>query len=150
MRTTYYYKGDKIMRVIGLDVGTKTIGVAVSDELGWTAQGDTTLNWKEDLIDEGVQLIIDKVNQFKADKLVIGLPKNMDGSLGERALKVKELTELLKQKLDIPIILWDERLSTVSAQRILLEGDVSRKKRKKVIDKMAACIILQNFLDSVK
>jgi putative Holliday junction resolvase len=137
------------MKVIGLDVGTKTIGVAVSDELGWTAQGVTTLMWDEANLNEGVKLISQLVTDFKAQKIVLGLPKNMDGSLGERAQKVKELAEKLKQELGVPIQLWDERLSTVAAEKILLAGDVSRKKRKKVIDKMAAGLILQNYLDSI-
>lgn len=137
------------MRVIGLDVGTKTIGVAVSDELGWTAQGVTTLKWDETNLNHGVKLISQTVNELHAEKVVLGLPKNMDGTLGERANRVKILAERLKEKLDIPVILWDERLSTVAAEKILLAGDVSRKKRKKVIDKMAASVILQSYLDSM-
>jgi len=137
------------MKVIGLDVGTKTIGVAVSDDLGWTAQGVTTLMWDEEHLDEGVRLISQMVTEYSAEKIVLGLPKNMNGSLGERAQKVKELAEKLKQELGLPVLLWDERLSTVAAQKILIAGDVSRKKRKKVIDKLAACMILQNYLDSI-
>jgi putative Holliday junction resolvase len=137
------------MKVIGLDVGTKTIGVAVSDDLGWTAQGVTTLIWDEAHLDDGVRLISQVVTEYSAEKIVLGLPKNMNGTLGERAQKVKELAEKLKQELGLPVQLWDERLSTVAAQKILIAGDVSRKKRKKVIDKMAACMILQNYLDSI-
>ena len=136
------------MRIMGLDVGTKTIGVAVSDELGWTAQGDATMKWDEQQLDQGVELIKAKAAQHQVGTIVLGLPKNMNGSLGERALRIKELAQKIETELQIPVVLWDERLSTVSAQRILIEGDVSRKKRKQVIDKMAACIILQNYLDS--
>ena len=136
------------MRIMGLDVGTKTIGVAVSDELGWTAQGDATMKWDEQQLDQGVELIKAKAAQHQVGTIVLGLPKNMNGSLGERALRIKELAQKIETELQIPVVLWDERLSTVSAQRILIEGDVSRKNRKQVIDKMAACIILQNYLDS--
>ncbi|MDW7673160.1 MAG: Holliday junction resolvase RuvX [Bacillota bacterium] len=136
------------MRVFGLDVGSKTIGVAVSDELGWTAQGVTTLHWEESQLEEGLQKIKELLLQYQVDKIVLGLPKNMDGTEGERAQKVRNLGKALEKALEIPIVYWDERLSTVAAQKMLIAGDVSRKKRKKVIDKMAACMILQNYLDS--
>ncbi|WLR49954.1 Holliday junction resolvase RuvX [Bacillus tianshenii] len=138
------------MRVLGLDVGTKTIGVAVSDEMGWTAQGIETI--KVDMHDEmretGIERIRELIEQYNVDTIVVGLPKNMNGTIGPRGEACQEYAELLKQELALPAILWDERLSTMAAERVLLKGDVSRKKRKKVIDKMAAVMILQGYLDS--
>lgn len=135
------------MRIMGLDVGDKTIGIAISDELGWTAQGLEVLrrtNLKQDL-----NRLKELVNQYEIKSIVVGLPKNMNGTIGPRGEICKEFANKIKEKITIAdVILWDERLSTVSAERALLEADVSRKKRKKVIDKMAAAIILQNFLDS--
>ncbi|WP_429161235.1 Holliday junction resolvase RuvX [Desulfitispora alkaliphila] len=137
------------MRIIGLDVGSKTIGVAVSDELGWTAQGKDTVKWEESL-ERGVKIIGDLVKEYECDKIVIGFPKNMDGSVGERGIKAQKLAKELEARLSITTVLWDERLTTVAAEKMLLQGDVSRKKRKKVIDKVAAVMILQSYLDSIK
>lgn len=135
------------MRIMGLDLGTKTIGVAISDELGWTAQGIETIqrtgNLKQDL-SRLQQLITD----YEVSKIILGLPKNMDGSIGERGQASEEFANQLKQRLQIPVELWDERLTTVSAERMLISADVSRKKRKNVIDKVAAVFILQSYLDS--
>lgn len=136
------------MKVIGLDVGSKTIGVAISDALGWTAQGLTTVYWNEDEIssaDEELQTII-KENEIS--RVVIGLPKNMNGSIGERGEASERYADYVKKKYNLPVVLWDERLTTMAAERVLLEADMSRKKRKKVIDKMAATMILQGYLDS--
>jgi len=134
------------MRTLGLDVGSKTIGVAVSDELNLIAQGVTTLKRK------GVRLdtkdLLRMIEELKVEKVVVGLPKNMNGSLGPSAKMVLSLVEELKKFIDLPIITWDERLSTVAAQKALLEADVSRKKRKQVVDKVAALLILQGYLDS--
>ena len=133
------------MRILGLDVGTKTIGVAVSDEMGWTGQGIGTIrrtNIRADLAE------LDKyLQQYAVEKIVVGVPRNMDGSIGSAAEQVYSFIERLKEKFSIPIDTWDERLSTVAAERVLLEADISRGKRKKVIDKVAAVLILQGYLD---
>jgi len=134
------------MRILGLDVGSKTIGVAVSDELNLIAQGVTTLKRKGLRLD--IKDLLRMIEEFKVEKVVVGLPKNMNGSLGPSAKMVLSLVAELKKFVDLPIITWDERLSTVAAQKALLEADVSRKKRKLVIDKVAALLILQGYLDS--
>lgn len=137
--------GDKMfMRIMSLDVGFKTIGVAISDELGMTAQGLKTIrrkSMKEDLAE--LQAII---SQFGIKRIVIGLPRNMNGSLGKQARIVLEWIENLKNEIPLPMETWDERLSTVEASKTLLKADLSRKKRKGVIDQLAAVLILQGYL----
>lgn len=133
------------MRFIGLDVGTKTIGVAMSDPLGWTAQGLKTIrrrNLAKDLEELG-----EIITKNQVEKIVVGLPYHMNGSEGASAERARELGEALREAFNLEIIYQDERLSTVAAQRVLLEGNVSRANRKKVIDKMAAAYILQGYLD---
>ncbi|MFC5989218.1 Holliday junction resolvase RuvX [Marinicrinis lubricantis] len=134
------------MRVMGLDVGDKTIGVAVSDELGWTAQGIEVIRRRTEEAD--LQRLTELAAMYNVERIVVGLPKNMNNTIGPRGEICIAFAEMLQQKLSLPVEMWDERLSTVSAQRTLIEADVSRKKRKQVVDKMAASIILQNFLDS--
>ena len=134
-----------LMRIMGLDVGTRTIGMAVSDELGLTAQGLKTLKRKS--MEEDLQEIATIIGQFEINKIVVGLPKNMNGTLGKQAEIVFKWIEVLKDKTHVPVVTWDERLSTVGASKVLLEADLSRKKRKKVIDKLAAVLILQGYLD---
>ena len=135
------------MRVLALDIGDKTIGVAASDPLGWTAQGVETINRTSNKND--LKRLRELVAQFEANTFVIGLPKNMDGTEGERCEFVKNFASKISAALPhVEQIFWDERLSTVAATNILLEADLSRKKRKKVIDKMAAVYILQGWLDS--
>lgn len=138
------------MRIMGLDVGTKTIGVAISDEMGWTAQGIETIKIDMDKQITGLDRIEQLANEYNVTKIVVGLPKNMNGTIGPRGEACQQFAELLRKELNMEVSLWDERLSTMAAERILLSGDVSRKKRKKVIDKMAAVMILQGFLDSKK
>lgn len=133
------------MRIMGLDLGDKTIGVAVSDPLGWTAQGVTTLRRTD--LESDLQQLAGLVQQYEVEEFVLGLPKNMDGSLGPRAEMVRQFAALLRDRLDRPVHLWDERLSTVAAEKHLLGADVSRRGRKKVVDKLAAVYILQGFLD---
>lgn len=136
------------MRVMGLDVGSKTVGVAISDELGWTAQGLTTIKINEEDNDYGFTKIGDIIKEHEIGKIVVGLPKNMNGTIGPRGEACQFYAQELERLYGLPVILWDERLTTMAAERVLLEADVSRKKRKKVIDKMAASLILQGFLDS--
>ncbi|MBM7597859.1 putative Holliday junction resolvase [Virgibacillus halotolerans] len=135
------------MKIIGLDVGSKTIGVAVSDAFGWTAQGLTTINWNELTIDSADAALKEIIAEHEIGKAVIGLPKNMNGTIGERGEASQRYAAHIEAIHDIPTALWDERLTTVAAERVLLEADMSRKKRKKVIDKMAAVMILQGYLD---
>ena len=136
------------MRIIGLDYGDKTIGVAVSDPFGWTAQGleiirrDNPNEYKKSL-----KRLEEIIKQYEVEKIVLGYPKNMDNSEGLRCEKTKEFKKRLEKRFNIPIILYDERMSTVAAQRTLIEANLSRAKRKEVIDKMAAVHILQGFLD---
>ena len=133
------------MRIMGLDVGTHTIGIAISDELGITAQGLKTL--KRESMEEDFKEIAAIIRQFEIEKIIVGLPKNMDGTLGKQAETVLKWMEALKDKIQISVATWDERLSTVGASKVLLEADLSRRKRKRVIDKVAAVLILQGYLD---
>ena len=133
------------MRVIGLDIGSKRIGIAVSDELGFTAQPVETLMSKG--VEADLDRIVTLVDQYGADEIVVGVPYNMNGTEGPEAKKVRALMDKISARLHIPVREWDERLSTVAAERALLEADMSRAKRRKVIDKLAAMIILQVYLD---
>ena len=135
------------MRIMGLDVGSKTIGVAVSDALGWTAQGITTIKWKENDIRSADHELKKLIEEHEIGKAVIGLPKHMNGTIGDRGEASKVFAKHIEKVHGIPTVLWDERLSTIAAERTLLEADLSRKKRGKVIDKVAAVMILQGYLD---
>lgn len=136
------------MRILGLDVGTKTIGVAISDELGWTAQGLETLKRIPNQIGQDLTNIQRFVTEYGVEKIVVGLPKNMNGTIGPSGEMCQEFAENLREHFKLPVILWDERLTTVAAEKMLITADISRKKRKQVIDKMAAVLILKGFLDS--
>lgn len=137
------------MRILGLDVGSKTVGVAVSDELGVTAQKVKTIPIDEKRYNFGMRPLKKLVREFKATAFVLGLPKNMNGSAGPSVSRSKAYGERLKKKFKLPVYYSDERLTTVEAQRVLVEeaGIHDRKKRKQVVDQMAAVLILQNFLD---
>lgn len=135
------------MRVLGLDVGSKTIGVAVSDALQLTAQGISTLTWNENDMSTADDELRKVIEEYEVSEIVVGLPKHMNGNLGERGEISKIYANRLERTFNIPVHLVDERLTTVAAERALLEADVSRKKRGLVIDKIAAVMILQNFLD---
>lgn len=135
------------MRALALDIGDKTIGVAVSDLLGLTAQGVETIRRKSN--NDDLNRLGELVTQFQATTFVIGLPKNMDGTEGNRCEFVRRFAEKIADALpNVQQIFWDERLSTVAATKNLIAADVTRKKRKQVIDKMAAVYILQGWLDS--
>ena len=133
------------MRILGLDLGSHTIGMAISDELGLTAQPLKTLRRKS--MDDDLKEISSVIAQLNIHKIVIGLPKNMDGTLGKQAEIVFQWIKALKGKIQVPVVTWDERLSTVEASKVLLEADLSRRKRKKAIDRLAAVLILQGYLD---
>ena len=135
------------MRILGLDIGDKTIGVAISDPLGFTAQGVTTIKriGKEKDIEELRKIC----EEYKVESIVAGLPKNMNGTLGPQSEKVSKFCDLIEERMSLPIKMWDERLTTVAAHRAMLEADLSRAKRKKIVDKIAAIYILQGYLDSI-
>lgn len=131
---------------MGLDVGTKTVGIAVSDALGITAQGVTTLRRQN--IREDLAALKRLCEAHEVSTLVVGLPLNMDGSEGPRAEASRRFGEAAAKATGLPVLYWDERLTTVAAQRVLLEADVSRKKRREVVDQLAAQLILQGWMDA--
>lgn len=118
------------MKVIGLDVGSKTIGVAISDALGWTAQGLTTIYWDENEFSSADKELQTIIEDSEVSRVVVGLPKNMNGSIGERGEASERYAAYLEEKYNLPVVLWDERLTTMAAERVLLEADMSRKKEK--------------------
>ena len=136
------------MRIMGLDVGSKTVGVAISDPLGFTAQGLEIIQINEDQEEFGFERLGELVAEYKVDKFVIGLPKNMNNTSGPRVEASRAYGDKVTELFGLPVEYQDERLTTVAAERMLIEqADVSRNKRKKVIDKLAAQLILQNYLD---
>jgi putative Holliday junction resolvase len=134
------------MRLLGLDFGTKRIGVALSDEMGWTAQGLTTIERRGNNRDLG--RIGQLVEEHSVEWIVLGLPLNMDGSEGKAAGAVRKFAVLLEERLGLPVHLWDERLTSWEAEGILKEAEVKPKKRKQVVDKLAATLILKGYLDA--
>lgn len=134
------------MRIMGLDVGDRTIGIAVSDAMGWTAQGVEVI--RRTSLAKDLSRLRELITVHEVTSFVVGLPKNMNGTIGPQGEKVLEFAERLKQTFALPVVLWDERLTTVAAQKTLIAADVSRAKRKQVVDKMAAALILQGYLDS--
>ena len=135
------------MRSMSLDVGTRTIGIAVSDLLGMIAGGVETI--KRTSPERDFERLAELVKEYEVDTLVVGYPKNMNGTIGERAQSCEAMAEELRERFPgVQVVLWDERLSTVAAEKVLVDADLRRKKRKKVIDMMAAVVILQNYLDS--
>lgn len=136
------------MRIMGLDVGSKTVGVAISDPLGFTAQGLEIIPINEDKNEFGLDRLGELVKEYKVEKFVLGLPKNMNNTSGPRVEASRAYGAKLEELFDLPVEYQDERLTTVAAERMLIEqADISRNKRKKVIDKLAAQLILQNYLD---
>ena len=136
------------MRIIGLDYGTKTVGVAVSDALAITAQGLETITRKEEnKLRKTLARIEEIIKEYNVTKIVVGLPKNMNNTIGERAEACKEFAAKLERRTGIEVVMWDERLSTVSASNVLIESGVRREQRKAVIDKISAVFILQGYLD---
>lgn len=135
------------MRILGLDIGDRTIGIAVSDPLGFTAQGITTIRRKSEAYD--LEELMKICTEYNVDTIVSGFPKNMNGTVGPQGEKVLEFCEKIKESIDLPLKMWDERLTTVAAHKAMLEADLSRAKRKKLVDKIAATYILQGYLDSL-
>ena len=132
-------------RILGLDVGDKTLGVAVSDELGWTAQGVAV--HRRTTIAADLAFLREMCTLYEVAAIVVGLPKNMDGSLGPQAQKTLAFIDRVRRTCAVPLIAWDERLTTQAAERALLEGDTSRRRRKAVRDRLAAQLILQSYLE---
>ena len=135
------------MRIIGLDLGTKTLGVAVSDNTETISTGLTTLRFDENKPEMIIDDLKEIINYYNAGLIVIGLPKNMNNTLGDAVFRTREFIKTLNNNFDIKVVEQDERLSSVSANNLLISADVSRKKRKKKVDEVAATIILQNYLD---
>ena len=133
---------------MSLDVGSRTIGIACSDALLMTAQGIETI--RRTSLEKDFNRLQELIAEYEVHELVVGMPKNMNGTKGERVEKTEEFVEKMKEVIDLPVSYWDERLSTVMAERQLIAADVSRKKRKSVIDKMAAVVILQGYLDRLQ
>ena len=136
------------MRIMALDVGSRTIGIACSDALLMTAQGIETI--RRTSLENDFNRLRELISEYEVHELVVGMPKNMNGTKGDRAEKTEEFVEKMKAVIDLPVTFWDERLSTVMAERQLIAAGVSRKKRKGVIDKMAAVVILQGYLDRLQ
>ena len=138
------------MRILGLDFGSKTVGVAVSDALLITAQGVEIIRRKAPTkLRQTLARIEQLVSEYEVEKIVLGYPKNMNSTEGERCEKTKEFKEMLEKRCGLPVILWDERLTTVEANRTLMEASVRRENRKQYMDKLAAVFILQGYLDSL-
>ena len=136
------------MRILGLDYGSKTVGVAVSDPLGLTAQGVEIIRRKsENKMRQTLARIEELAKEYQVEKIVLGFPKNMNNTLGDRAEKSLELKETLERRTGLEIVMWDERLTTVSANRVLMETGVRRENRKEHVDEIAAIFILQGYLD---
>ena len=134
------------MRIMGLDYGTKTVGVAISDALGLTAQGIETIQRKEE---NKLRRTLARIEELVRDTIVLGFPKHMNNDVGERAKKSLEFKEMLVRRTGLDVVMWDERLTTVEAERTLIESQVRRENRKQYIDKIAAVFILQGYLDSI-
>ena len=136
------------MRIMGLDFGSKTVGVAISDPLLITAQGIEIIRRKEEnKLRQTLARIEELIVEYGVEEIVLGLPKNMNNTVGPRGEASIAYKEKLEEEFSLPVTLWDERLTTMAAERVLIEADVRRKNRKKVIDKMAAVMILQGYLD---
>ena len=138
------------MRILGIDFGDARIGVAVSDPFGWTAQGIKTIHWKNNM-NYPIEEIIGIINEYSVDRVVVGMPKNLNNTLGERAHKTDEFILALKDRMDasVEVIAWDERCSTICAANTLNDMCVSKRKKRGLIDKVAAVHILQNYLDYI-
>ena len=138
------------MRIMGLDYGSKTVGVAMSDPLGITAQAVETI-WRKDenKLRKTCARIEELISEYEVERIVLGLPKHMNNDLGERAQKALAFGEMVKRRTGLEVVMWDERLTTVEAERTLVENNVRRENRKQYIDKIAAVFILQGYLDSI-
>ncbi|MGE5473028.1 MAG: Holliday junction resolvase RuvX [Ignavibacteriales bacterium] len=137
------------MRILGIDYGDSRIGVSVSDPFGWTAQGLETIN-----ATKGMQSVLKRleeiINEYSVEKIVIGFPLNMNGTVGDRGIKTDKFINLIIEKFNIPVAKWDERLTTVAAQRLMNESNIKNKKKKGLVDTISSTYILQGYLDSIR
>jgi putative holliday junction resolvase len=133
------------MRIMGLDVGQKRIGIAISDPMGWTAQGHSVLIRGKPQDD--IKHLAELCTEYEVEKIVLGFPRNMNGTVGPKGEEIQEFGRVIQEHLNLPLEYWDERLTTVAAEKVLLEANVSRRKRKEVIDKLAAVHILEGYLN---
>ena len=139
------------MRIMGLDFGSKTVGVAVCDPLGITAQTvETITRASENKMRQTLARIVQLIGEYEIERIVLGYPKNMNNTVGERGEKTQEFKGALERRTGLEVILWDERLTTVAAERVLIESGVRRENRKKSVDQIAAAMILQGYLDSLQ
>lgn len=137
------------MRIMGLDYGSRTVGVAVSDPLGLTAQGIEIVRRKsENKLRQTLARLEELIAEYGVEKIVLGFPKNMNNTIGDRAEKSLAFKEMLERRTGLPVIMWDERLTTVEAQRTMIAGDIRRENRRLYVDRLAAVLILQGYLDS--
>ena len=138
------------MRIMGLDFGSRTVGVAVSDPLGITAQGvETVERPQENKLRRTLARLEELIGEYQVEKIVVGCPRHMNGDFGERAEKSRDFAEKLATRTGLPVVLWDERLTTAAAERVLMEAGVRRERRKDYVDKIAAVFILQGYLESL-
>lgn len=136
------------MRIMGLDYGSKTVGVAISDSLGYTAQGiEIVRRNSENKLRQTLARLEQLIKEYEVEEIVLGFPKNMNNTIGERAKKTLEFKEILEKRTNLLVTMWDERLTTVEADRTMIEGQISNKDRKLYVDKLAAVFILQGYLD---
>lgn len=138
------------MRYLGLDLGTKTLGVSISDKTGTIASSYKTLHFEEENYENLIDDLKNIISEYEIETIVLGLPKNMDNTLGDSAKRSMNFKSLLEDNFNLKVELQDERMSSIEANNIMIKGDLSRKKRKKYVDSLAANIILQRFLDSRK
>ena len=138
------------MKKLGLDLGTRTLGIAMSDALGMMAHGVETFRFEEGHYKKAIAHVETLIKANQITEIVLGLPKNMNGSIGDRGLETQAFGAKLESATNVKVVYWDERLTTMQVERVLIAADVSRNKRKKVVDKMAATIILQSYLDAKK
>ena len=136
------------MRIMGLDYGSKTVGVAISDSLGFTAQGIEIVRRKsENKLRQTLARLEQLIEEYEVEEIVLGFPKNMNNTIGDRGMKSLEFKEILQNRTGLPVTMWDERLTTVEADRTMIEGQIKREDRKLYVDKLAAVFILQGYLD---
>jgi putative holliday junction resolvase len=138
------------MRIMGLDFGSKTVGVAISDSLGYTAQGiEIVRRESENKLRQTLARLEVLIKEYEVEEIVLGFPKNMNNTIGERGEKSLDFKEMLEKRTGLPVVMWDERLTTVEADRTMMESGIRREDRKLYVDKLAAVFILQGYLDSL-
>ncbi len=148
LELSQYFKNGIKMRILALDVGTKNVGIAISDPLGFTAQALPTIRRKDNLAGE-IETIVSLVRKNNVDTIVVGYPKNMNGTEGPSCVMAKEYAAAISEVIEVKIVFWDERLTSKMAESAMLMGDVSRSKRRQKVDSLAAILILQNYLDYI-